>query len=198
MNKKEINPFRKDLKIVTNRKLTKNTYRHSDRENAKSNNLSSPYDVELNIKIFLTAFKDLMKLDLWQYKLFFYICEQLIRTHDRNMRKYRRNRKNDQTIKAPQLPETVQIINKDVLKKIGKTRNDYLKDAINGLEKLDFIKRLEETKKIYWVNPSKFFSGNRVKKYPDNITYSRTIEDENLFDAVKKEAGTPPPIDFTL
>lgn len=41
-------------------------------------------------------------------------------------------------------------------------------DAIKELQRYEYIQKTV-TKEVYWINPHRFFPGNRVVKYPDKI-----------------------------
>lgn len=58
------------------------------------------------------------------------------------------------------------------------SHNTYLR-AIDDLIQADIIKPTR-WQTVFWINPSYFFNGNRIKKYPDNINSVVKIQTDEL------------------
>lgn len=49
------------------------------------------------------------------------------------------------------------------------------KNAIKELCRYCFLYRSEDYKDVFWINPSRFFCGSRIDKYPENVIIKHNI-----------------------
>jgi hypothetical protein len=61
-------------------------------------------------------------------------------------------------------------LNKDTYCKKAKIGNKMFYKCIDKLVEIKAIERHKGKASTYWINPAFFFAGNRLNKYPDNIT----------------------------
>jgi hypothetical protein len=52
-----------------------------------------------------------------------------------------------------------------------KTYNEALRELCRN----NFIAQTIDYKSVYWINPTLFFSGNRISKYPNNVSVKHTL-----------------------
>lgn len=79
-------------------------------------------------------------------------------------------------------------INKEYYMKKNKVKSQTtFNSAIKELHRYQYIQPTH-IKGVYWINPHRFFPGNRVTKYPDNLkvigNWDQTMEEDN--EPVKK------------
>lgn len=62
----------------------------------------------------------------------------------------------------------IQINKENYMTKNNITAKNTVNDAIKELTRFGFIAPTVEYKSAYWINPTLFFSGNRLNKFPSN------------------------------
>ncbi len=137
-----VNPFLASLSIKVNRMKTDNVHK----------NTGKPHEMEFEAtpltKVYILAKnrKDACGLTPAAKSLFVWVLFELDKTKDYIWLNKKRFMK-ENNIRSP---KTVRA-------------------AIVELSSCNFINRMEANKQYYWINPSVFFHGSRINRYPDNI-----------------------------
>ena len=130
----------------------------------KVNNMSLPSEVDFDrqqsTRLYIsTAFRlSAMKLNYSELRLFVWISYEMEQNKD-----------------------YLWINVKRFLEESGMVLNTY-KASVIGLCKKGYIYEVADIKDVYWVNPSVFFNGNRVRQFPKNVVVYAPKKSEDMLD----------------
>lgn len=141
-----VNPFLSSLEIVVNKFSPANQYTF---DKVSQMNLPSEvdFDRQQSTRLYISSTSRLssMRLSNSELRLFVWISYEMEQNKD-----------------------YLWINVKRFLEESGMVLNTY-KSSVIGLCKKGYIYEVADIKDVYWVNPSVFFNGNRVRQFPNNV-----------------------------
>ena len=155
-----LNPFLNSLEIVVNKFSPDNQYTY-DKTSGVTVRSEIDFDRQQSTRLYISRVFRLnaMKLNYSELRLFIWISYEMEQNKD-----------------------YLWINVKRFLEESGMVLNTY-KSSVIGLCKKGYIYEVADIKDVYWVNPSVFFNGNRVRQFPDNVVVYSPKELEDMKDA---------------